>query len=255
VVAPENKVTPTSRYETDRLLSEYAEFHYGSEYFGVANFSKALVDFARPYFPTQRQKALDIGCASGRASFELARDFESVTGIDFSVRFIGHGVLLAQQETLRYVLTEEGDLVEYKSCHLADLGLAQFANRVAFFQGDACNLKPQFSQYDFVMAANLIDRLYNPTQFLTSIHERLSPGGVLLIASPYTWLEEHTPKAEWLGGFKKDGESWRTRDALDTILTPHFERLAEPREIPFVIRETRRKFQHTLSEVTIWRKK
>lgn len=29
---------PSSHYETDQLLSEYAEFHYGDEYFGVANF-------------------------------------------------------------------------------------------------------------------------------------------------------------------------------------------------------------------------
>jgi len=28
--------------------------------------------------------------------------------------------------------------------------------------------------------------------------------------------------------------------------------LGEPRDIPFVIRETRRKFQHTIAEMTIW---
>lgn len=255
VVSPENKIVPTSRYETDRLLSEYAEFHYGSEYFGVPNFSKALVDLARPYFLSQCKKALDIGCASGRASFELARDFDAVTGIDFSARFIGHGVLLAEQETLRYVLTEEGELVEYKSCHLADLGLADFAHKVEFFQGDACNLKPQFTGYDFILAANLIDRLYNPTRFLNAIQERINKGGVLMIASPYTWLEEHTPKAEWLGGFKKDGESWRTLDALKAILGQQFELVREPVEVPFVIRETRHKFQHSLSEATLWRKR
>ena len=29
---------PASQYETDKLLSEYAEFHYGDSYFGVPNF-------------------------------------------------------------------------------------------------------------------------------------------------------------------------------------------------------------------------
>ena len=122
-------------------------------------------------------------------------------------------------------------------------------------QGDACNLKPQFAGYDFILAANLIDRLYNPAQFLEAIHERLNPGGILMITSPYTWLTEHTPRADWLGGFKKDGESFTTLDGLDAILGAHFQRLGEPQSVPFVIRETRRKFQHTLSEVTLWRRR
>ena len=77
-------------------------------------------------------------------------------------------------------------------------------------------------------------------------------GGVLLISSPYTWLEEHTRREHWLGGFKKDGESWTTLDALKALLGAHFRMLGAPRDVPFVIRETRRKFQHSLSEVTFW---
>lgn len=33
-------------------------------------------------------KAMDIGCAVGRASFELSRWFDHVLGIDYSARFI-----------------------------------------------------------------------------------------------------------------------------------------------------------------------
>jgi len=123
---------------------------------------------------------------------------------------------------------------------------------VEFFQGDACNLKPQLTDYDLVLAANLIDRLYDPARFLDQIHERIVPGGLLVIASPYTWLEEHTPRAAWLGGFKKDAENYTTLDGLKDRLAPHFRLLDGPADVPFVIRETRRKFQHTLSELTIW---
>jgi len=35
-------------------------------------------------------------------------------------------------------------------------------------------------------------------------------------------------------------------------LYPHFRLQGEPVSIPFVIRETRRKFLHILSEVTVW---
>jgi 5-histidylcysteine sulfoxide synthase/putative 4-mercaptohistidine N1-methyltranferase len=253
VVADAPAIPVASHYETDKLLSEYAEFHFGDDYFGVPNFSKALADLAiRAMGDKPGRRALDLGCAAGRASFELARVFDEVTGIDFSARFIGLGVQLAERGVLRYTLVDEGELVSYRERRLADLGLDATRGRVAFFQGDACNLKPLFTGYDLILAANLIDRLYSPARFLDGVHERLNPGGLLLIASPYTWLAEHTPREEWIGGFKRDGENVTTLDGLKARLGGHFRLVQGPVEVPFVIRETKHKFQHTLSEVTIW---
>jgi tRNA A-37 threonylcarbamoyl transferase component Bud32 len=77
-----------------------------------------------------------------------------------------------------YELTEEGDIVSYHERHLAEFGLADVTDRVEFFQADATNLKPQFSGYDLILAANLIDRLYPiRKRFLTTIHERLTWAG------------------------------------------------------------------------------
>src|SRR5699024_8863454 len=149
---------------------------------------------------------------------------------------------------------DEGELTEPREIRLADLDLADVADKVEFFQGDACNLKPQYSGYDFILAANLVDRLYEPAKFLHMIHERLNPGGLMLIATPSTWLTEHTPRDQWLGGFEKDGQRIHTLDGLKTALGAHFELIDNPTEVPFVIRETRHKFQHTLSEVTLWRR-
>ena len=140
----------------------------------------------------------------------------------------------------------------YRERRLADLGLEVARGRVEFLQGDACNLKQNLTGYDLILAANLIDRLYAPRKFLDAVHERLNPGGLLLISSPYTWLAEHTPREEWIGGFKRDGENFTTLDGLKEILERHFRMVRGPLAVPFVIRETRRKFQHTLSEVTIW---
>ena len=253
VVAEAPAAQQTSHYETDRLVSEYAEFHYGNEYFDVPNFPKALARLAIEAMGDRpARKALDLGCATGRATFELARHFDQVTGIDFSTHFIRLGIQLAEQGRLRYTTVDEGELVSYKERSLAELGLDGLADKLEFFQGDACNLKPVFSGYDLILAANLIDRLYSPAKFLDSVHERLNPGGLLLIASPYTWLPEHTKREEWVGGFKKDGENFTTLDGLKAMLGAHFRLLREPVSVPFVIRETKRKFQHTLSEVTLW---
>lgn len=256
VVSDAPVAVPALYYESDKQLSEYAEFHYGDAYFGVPNFPRALAQLAiRAMGGRPAHKALDLGCATGRASFELARHFGHVTGIDFSARFIGLGVQLAETGVLRYTLADEGELVLYKERKLSDLGLDGLAGKVEFLQGDACNLKTLLSGYDLILAANLIDRLYSPARFLATVHERLNPGGILLIASPYTWLPEHTRREDWIGGFKKDGESFTTLDGLKAVLGPHFRLLEGPLEVPFVIRETRRKFQHTLSEVTIWERR
>ncbi|HBO44774.1 MAG TPA: putative 4-mercaptohistidine N1-methyltransferase, partial [Planctomycetaceae bacterium] len=135
---------------------------------------------------------------------------------------------------------------------LADFGLDQMADRVDFVQGDATNLKPRFAGYDLILAANLLDRLHDPRRFLETIHERLNPGGILVLTSPYTWLAEFTAKENWLGGFRKDGEPCFTLDALREVLAPHFDALDAPRDVEFVIRETRQKFQHSIAELTAW---
>ena len=244
---------PHAYYESNRLLAEYAEFHFGDTWYGVENFPKALAERALDAMagkPTG--KALDLGCACGRASFELARQFDQVEGIDFSANFVHLAAEMAKQGSVRYPLTEEGALTTDRTRSLKDLGLDACAPKVTFHQGDACNLEERFTGYDLVLAANLIDRLYKPKLFLNSIHQRINNGGILLIASPYTWLEEHTPKDEWIGGFKKDGEDYTTLDGLKEILSPNFRLVNAPEKVPFVIRETQHKFQHTLSEVTLW---
>jgi putative 4-mercaptohistidine N1-methyltranferase len=206
-------------------------------------------------------RALDIGCAVGRSSFELAKGlpgqagFKSVVGVDFSARFINLADELIREGIVRYALTDEGELQSFREISLEKLGLLDSAEKVSFWQGDACNLKETYRDFDLVLAANLIDRLYDPAKFLDEIGQRIVPGGVLVLTSPYTWLEEHTPKQQWLGGFKRDGERYTTLDALHAQLSRDFVPLGEPRDVPFVIRETARKFQHTVAQLTCWERR
>ncbi|MBJ6798648.1 5-histidylcysteine sulfoxide synthase [Geomonas propionica] len=240
-------------YETDALTAQYCDAHYGPEHFGVPNFAKACADICLEVTSGRaRGHVLDLGCAVGRASFELARGFDRVTGIDFSSRFFRLAARMQEEGYLRYALPEEGEIVSYHELSLEELGLAAMRDRVQFYQGDACNLPDKFSGYDLVLAANILDRLYSPRRFLAGIQGRINPGGLLVLVSPYTWLEEYTKKEEWLGGYREAGEPVWTLDALKAELAPHFRMLGEPRDVPFVIRETRRKFQHGISELTVW---
>ncbi|QSV45956.1 5-histidylcysteine sulfoxide synthase [Geobacter benzoatilyticus] len=245
------------QYETDALAAEYCDAHYGAEHLGVPNFPATCAEIClRLMEGRPRRHALDLGCAVGRAAFELARGgFERVTGLDFSTRFFRLAARMQEEGYLRYAFPEEGEILSFHEIGLADLGLDGIRERVEFFQADACNLPEKFTGYDLVLAANLIDRLYSPRRFLSTIHERINSGGLLVITSPYTWLEEFTKKEEWLGGYKDAGENVTTLDGLKEMLAPHFRQIGEPRDIPFVIRESRRKFQHSLAELTVWERR
>lgn len=243
-------------YETDALVSQYCEFQYGPEYFEVRNFARTCAEYAIEFTKeTPQRRALDLGCATGRASFELARVFDEVTGIDFSARFIQVGVAMRDSGSIGYERVEEGAIVSRLTRSLADLGLEETASRVAFWQGDACNLKGHFVGYDLILATNLIDRLYEPARFLDDVHERLNDGGILILTSPYTWLEEYTAKEHWVGGYyDAEGKEVRTIDALERRLEANFERI-RVLDVPFVIRETARKYQHTVAQMSVWKKR
>ncbi len=248
-------VEAVNTYETDALVAQYLEFHYGDSYFNVPNYPVACVQaLLAQTTALNLGRALDLGCSVGRASFELARHFDQVDGIDFSARFIQHGFQLKESGQTRFAIPTEGELVEFKQTSLAELGYAGLADKIDFVQGDACNLKARFTGYDLIFCGNLIDRLYDPALFLAQVHERLNAGGYLVLTSPYTWLEDYTPKAKWLGGIKVNGENFTTLDGLKAALIDRFE-LVGQQDIPFVIRETRRKFQHTLAEMTVWQLK
>lgn len=244
-------------YETDAMVSQYIEFHYGPEYLDVANFPVACIERVKDYIAGRSlERALDIGCATGRSAFELAKLYSHVDAVDFSVRLIEAPTNLQKTGSQRYVIQDEGELVTYKEIKLdAFEDYLEVKDKIAFMQGDACNLVEKFLDYDLVFAGNLIDRLYDPAKFLNLIKNRIRPGGLLVLTSPYTWLEEFTPRENWIGGFKADtGENYTTLEGLSERLAPEFEMVESPLDIPFVIRETGRKFQHTLSQMSVWEK-
>jgi len=261
-------VTTGSRlYETDQLVTQYLEFHYfdaatggcdatsdGCTTLGVPNFPQACVAATMPHVPMDRRgRCLDIGCSVGRSAFEFARHFAHVDAIDFSARFIQSGVRLQQGDELHYEIPTEGELTVPRAVSLERLGLGDAGSRVLFMQGDACNLKAIYAGYDLVFAGNLIDRLYDPALFLREIAERILPAGLLVITSPYTWLEEYTPKDKWLGGRREHGEPLTSFAGLERCLESGFSLVARS-DVPFVIRETARKHQHTTAEMTVWRR-
>lgn len=62
--------------------------------------------------PDVASRALDIGCAVGRSTFELAVHFENVVGIDFSHAFVDRCNELKECGQSPFCLPGEGDIME-----------------------------------------------------------------------------------------------------------------------------------------------
>ena len=249
----EEKVV-TDYYTSDSIISQYCHFGWGENRLGVENYPSVCASIALEMMKDKpRKKAFDIGCAIGRSSFELARGFEEVIGVDFSARFIQEAEVLKQNGVLRYTVPTEGELESFHEIKLSNYNLENERDKVTFWQADACNLKLIYKDFDLIFGGNLIDRLYDPQKFLDSLASRLNDGGILILTSPYTWQEESTPKEKWIGGYKRDGENVTTLQGLEEILGNDF-RLLETKDVPFVIQETARKHQHTVAQMSVWEK-
>ncbi len=245
-------------YESDRLLSEYLLFHYGKPEdvlpydFGPRDALDYPVRVVRECLQIARlplrPKALDLGCAVGGSTFELARRCDEVIGVDASKRFVEAAQVLKTEGQKVMEVVEEGILTR-KTAARVPRGIDR--SRVSFEVGNALELRRELTGFDVVLMSNLLDRLPDPESCLKGMFSRMNPGGQLIVATPCTWMETFTPRDKWLGGFERDGRRIHTGERLFEILESHFEFVGK-RDIPFLIREHARKFQWSVSLATIW---
>jgi putative 4-mercaptohistidine N1-methyltranferase len=233
-------------------LAEYLAFHYLEPAellpkgvptpMGLTNFPKACARLLLSRSKNRSSRALDLGCAVGRSSFELAHKIPEVIGIDYSRSFIRAARQLQKKGKIRFRLLEEGKTTKPS---FARVSSQIDRKRLCFQAGDALRIPKKLGTFDLVLAANLIDRLPEPQRFLKKVLPQLvRPGGTLLLTSPYTWSADFTPETKWLP------------DSFPTIqrsLRPHF-RLLHRQNLPFLLREHRRKFQYTFADATLWQR-
>ena len=127
-------------------------------------------------------KALDMGCGCGRSTFELAKYFERVEGVDFSARFIKTAVELQKRNYLKYAKENETKLLEFDTSAVRE--------KVQFWQADENNLKPVFTGYDFV--------LYRGTSkhFLSRLKEITNKEAVVVCLSKIEQIEGFAKREE-----------------------------------------------------------
>lgn len=242
-------------YETQTLLDEYLLFHYGKSeeimpwsmgpkealHFPVRSVTQLLHPFSLP--KKSHLRALDLGCAVGRSTYELSAWANEVIGIDYSQRFIDTANVILLHGDISYKAKQESATFQPMVAKRPE-GFEHA--RIRFIQGDAMNLPPSLGSFDLVHAANLLCRLTDPEKLLDRLPSLINSQGQLLLTTPCTWVEEYTPTELWP---TPDTFSW-----LKSKLDPYFILDAQI-DLPFVIREHSRKFQWTVAMGTRWIRK
>ena len=297
-------------YETRRAVDEYLQFHFGKPSdvmpykdgpLGALRFPARCADMCAKHCRSTRGSraigdahppqglALDVGCAVGGASFELARHLARWLALDLSRGFVAAArlIVLIEKPTTRPPRGIIIDRLEASVPERID------RDRVVFREADACDLPASLlgpvgghGRHDAVLAANLLCRLPDPAAFLRACARLVKPGGVLVLTSPYSWIEAWTPREKWLGGFeaRESNEEGEKRDDAEaagaakktkggdkgttSVAKRSFEGVAEvltseaggfdlveQSDAPFLIKEHDRKYQWGCAHASVWRRR
>lgn len=161
---------------------------------------------------------IDVGCAVGRTTFELAAKTDGlVLGVDVNFSMLKLAALVLGKSRVSYPRRRIG--VVYDRRDFA----ASFpdAERVDFWACDALALPFADDSFRFVLGLNLLDCVTSPHALLQSIGQILQAGGQTLLSTPYDWSQATTPMEAWLGGHSQRGPGEGAAESLlRSLLTP-----------------------------------
>jgi putative 4-mercaptohistidine N1-methyltranferase len=218
-----------------KSVAYYCHFGWGDGQLGVANYPERCAKAALSYMKGRsKRRAFDIGCATGRSSFELAREFDEVIGIDLSAPLILAAQRLKESGKLHYAIPVEGE----HEISLRKFGLEHASKKVNFWQADASVLKPIFSDFDLILVLNITDTMSDPKAFLQLVADRICKGGLLILSSSYGEDERGLEELSTLYGFKK-------------MLEGNF-RLIDTKDIPCVFQKGSRAYRYDITQMSIW---
>ena len=242
-------------YDLDSTRDEYLAFHYPGE----DPLAELLGAGATPleerypfgvrslWEPRPAERALDVGAAVGRVTFDLARDHEEAIGIDFSATLIDAAREVQRRGRARYRTIVEGNITREWNVPVETETNATFA------VADALALPFADGEFGTVVGLNLIDRVPDPLRALDEMVRVTASGGRLVVGSPYTWLDTFTPPERWLGGFERAGSVVRGRETVRERCSRLFVCIQELR-LPFFISHHARSGQLGVAHIQVFSK-
>ncbi len=172
--------------------------------------------FSLPLAPTA--PALDLGCAVGRTTFELAQRVEGLAlGIDLNFAMLQAAQSVLNTGRLGYRRRRLGLVSDRRQFPVKLEG----SENVDFWACDTLALPFEGGQFGTVLAINLLDCVASPRDLLAVIRGLLREGGSALIGTPYDWSPNATPVESWIGGHSQRGpDRGAAEPLLRALLTP-----------------------------------
>lgn len=215
VLLPESLSQPeNNRYEEAATVASYLWSHYG-DLLADPDATTAYADWAG-LLPTSGSLALDVGCAVGRFTFELAAGGGQAIGIDRSYAFIRQARQLSRGGRLGFSLPMEGELVQQRQLRLPPQWEGA---QVEFLVADASALPFRGDTFARLSSLNLLDKVYDPLGHLEQIDRVASrKDATLLVSDPFSWSPQCSPPHKWLGGRPSGPFAGRGLDNLRDLL-------------------------------------
>ncbi|PLX81204.1 MAG: SAM-dependent methyltransferase [Desulfuromonas sp.] len=227
------------QYSDDRTVSSYLWSHY-ADLFGDKHAHVAYRRFAE-MLQDGPGIALDLGCAVGRLTFELAARGGHAFGIDRSFALLSQARHLARDGHLAFDMTVEGELTEPRRVELPP----ELRRRPCeFMVADAMSLPFPASAVRKAASVNLLDKLPSPRRHLDELNRVMAESfAEVVLADPFSWSEEVAPRTAWLSGTEETGVG---REVLPRIfrdeMTPAWE-VVQTGAIPWTIRTHRNHYE------------
>jgi SAM-dependent methyltransferase len=246
-------LTDERGYNAPGMLSAYLWSHFG-DLMDDPLATDAYRVWSAGFNPTAGD-ALDVGCAVGRLSFEMAATHDYVIGLDTSVAFIRKAREILSRKRLDFDLIVEGHITEPRSFQLA---AHTDYDRVDFIVADALALPFRQNAFATVAAINLLEKVPEPMKHLTEINRMLrSQAAMFLFSDPFSWDEAVSPPERWLSGNGNPQYSARGIDTLRRLFAGEYGVFDPPLDIrnegsvAWKIRKTENLWEHITSQYLI----
>ncbi len=143
-------------------------------------------------------RTIVLGAGPGRLAYELQPFCEEVLALDVALDMLLPG-RRAMAGAAPAAIVCATDSLEWRAVPVAAPDPAR-ADRIRFVCGDALDPPVRALVFDTVVAANVVDSIFDPSLLIGQVDAILRPGGRAVIVSPYVWKAETTPPGSWLRG-------------------------------------------------------
>jgi SAM-dependent methyltransferase/uncharacterized protein YbaR (Trm112 family) len=142
--------------------------------------------------PGRGQIALDMGCSTGRFTFELARRHQLAVGLDINFDLLRCALEIQRRGAVDYQRRIHG------RCFQPAQARFNAPDNVVFMVADAMDPPFKGQAFDMVCGLNILDNVSVPLTLLGQMDALLRPDGRLVLGSPYDWNTANTDLAQWL---------------------------------------------------------